>query len=58
MKLKVFDAESSVQSRTIVENEFNNWAEENADCTIVETRTSANEYRFLLYVFYTKNLTL
>ena len=58
MKLKVFDAESSGQSRTILENEFNNWAEENADCTIVETRTSANEYRFLLYVFYTKDPTL
>lgn len=58
MKLKVFDTDSSIRSAAILEKAFNTWAEENADCTIVETRTSANEYRFLLYVFYTKNPTL
>ena len=58
MKLKVFDAETSIQSRTKLEIEFNTWAKENADYTIVEIRTSANEYRFHLYVFYTENPTL
>lgn len=56
MKLKIFDAESSMQSRATLEIEFNAWAKENANYTIVEIHTSANEYRFMLYVFYTENL--
>lgn len=58
MKLKVFDADSSIRSAAILENAFNTWVQENPDISIVKIRTSANEYRFQLYVFYSENPTL
>lgn len=55
MKTKIFNIESGDNAPVIAEREMNLWLSENPAINITNVVFNANEYRFILIIFYTEN---